>query len=432
MLKRKSFFLFIAINVLLAGICTEFGDLAFAQERTPLSNLRFSGYGTLSYIIDDCSTMAPARDISQKPDESYQTGSTWIHDSRLGLQADYRFSQQLEFVVQGVLRDHVEIDLDNSIESAFAGFRPYTHLDIRAGRLGYDAFLMSDTRNLGYSYSWVRPPIEFYGWIPIFSVNGIDAAYTIEEGEAQWRIKAQAGISSVSIPMDEEIFDFKTNNLLSLTISRQSGPLRIKAGYSQFTCDSEARVLLPLQAGLGAVAAGTAGLFPDISAEAADLQDDISFKDARIGYMTIGASYDDGNWVAQAEIGHTTATADIIPNGTMGYVGVGYRFGDWTPYFLVSAIRPGEDVRKASSDWSLIGQSAFQNMALTVVNSTRMEQDTESLGIRWDFHNQAALKLQWDCTHVKSSGYGLWWRSPGSNSHDNTVNMLTVSMEFVL
>lgn len=429
----RSLIVIIAVKSILFGcVYPGLASFAFAGEMGVLPGLRLSGYGTLSYTVDDSSTMAPIRDIAQRPEDGYETGATWLLDSRIGLQADYRLNQQLEFVVQGVLKDQNEIDFNSSIESAFAGFRPLTNLDIRAGRIGYDVFLMSDTRDLGYAYSWVRPPTEFYGWIPIFSVDGIDAAYTFDEGDALWKIKAQAGLSRVSLPMDKRTFDFQTNNLISLTLSRQSGPLRLKAGYSQFTCDSEAKPLALLHAGLDAVSSATAQLFPDISKEASNLRANLSFDNARIEYLTLGASYDDGEWIAQAEIGHTTSTVDVVPHGMMGYIGLGRRFGDWTPYILASFIRPAADSRKASSDWNLIGQEAFHSQALFVVNTTRMEQNTGSLGVRWDFHNQAAMKLQWDSTHVKSSGYGLWWRSLGSNDHDKTINMLTFSMEFVL
>lgn len=401
------------------------GGVHAQQEISPL---RLSGFGTFGYAGSNRGDMAAIRDISQRPDDGSATRSSWKLDSRIAVQADYKLSPTAELVGQAVLRDHVSATPGNSIEAAYAAWHPKPQLDLRLGRLGYDAFLMSDTRNLGYAYSWVRPPVEFYGWIPIFSIDGVDAAYTVDTEDAHWRIKAQIGRSGFATPMGAQEYDFKTNRLWSLTLSRQSGPWRAKVGYSGFIIDSEAQPLAPLHAGLGAVAA--AGV-PGISAEAGTLLRHLSFKGTRISYLTAGLAYDDGDWLVQGELGRSTATADVVPHGTMAYLGVGRRFGDWTPYLVASAVRPGNGVRTAASDWSAIGQGGLQNTALYVVNTTRMDQSTLSLGVRWDLHNQAALKLQWDRTSVRPSGYGLWFHDIALEGRSTHVDLLSLSLDFV-
>jgi hypothetical protein len=60
-----------------------------------------------------------------------------------------------------------------------------------------------------------------------------------------------------------------------------------------------------------------------------------------------------------------------------------------------------------------------------------MEQSTLSLGTRWDFHRQAALKLQWDRTTIKPSGYGLWWRELGINNQSTRVSQVSATVDFV-
>ncbi len=410
--------------------CIFWNISAHAQDNG-ISSFSLSGYGTLACTMDDRSDMAPMRDFTQKPDGGYKADSiTWKLDSRLGLHAHYRFSPKVEFVVQGVVRDQVELTFANSVELAYAAWKLNTQIDVRAGRLSYDVFMMSDTRNLGYAYLWVRPPPEFYAWIPFFSVDGMDAAWMIDAGDAQWRIKAQAGSTRADMPFGiGNVYNVENDNVYSLTISRQSGPLRIKAGYSQLSIQKEAAPLMPLHEGLDAVAAATADAFPGISAEAALLRKNVSFADTDITYMTLGAAYDDGTWVAQAEVSHSSTTANITPTGNMAYIGLGRRIGDWTPYLLFSTTSPTGDVLTPDNDWRLIGQEALQNQAVSIVNSIRTEQDTWSVGVRWDFHSQAAVKLQWDNSYVKSY-YGLWWH-PLLMSNSSHINMWTFSMEVV-
>lgn len=407
---------------------------ALAAAQDTLNTVRFSGYGTLGLTWDDRRDMSPIRDISQLPKDidtpraGFASGPTARLDTRIGVQVDYRLNPQIEFVGQGVLRDHIATTLNNSIESAFVGLRPQANIDVRIGRLGYDYFLMADTRNLGYSYSWVRPPTEFYGWIPIFSLNGIDGAYQFDQGDAQWRLKAQAGNSRFSIPMGNSKFDFATDNLRSFSLTRQSGPWRQKLGYSLFTISHEAAPLQPLLNGLNQLA--NSG-FPQINNEARGLRQELSFEGAKVNYLTVGGSYDDGAWIAQAEVGRTRSSADIVPHGRMGYIGVARRFGDWMPYLIASTIRPGNALRSSTLDWNPAGQSALQEQALRVVNTTRMSQDTLSLGVRWDFHNQMAMKLQWDTTRVNAYGYGLWFRDLDLVNRPSRINLLTVSLDFV-
>ncbi|MES2126605.1 MAG: hypothetical protein V4463_04980 [Pseudomonadota bacterium] len=398
--------------------------------------LRLSGYGTAGLSWDDRRDMAPTRDISQLPRDvsggraGYATAPNWRLDSRLGLQLDYRLAPEVELVSQLVLRDHDSATFNNSLESAFAGWRPLPAIDARVGRLPYDAFLMSDTRSLGYAYPWVRPPTEFYGWIPIFSVDGADLSYRFGT-EERWRIKAQIGRSGFTVPMGTANYDFKSRDLFTLTLSYQMGPWRAKAGYSHFQVATEAPVLDPLRDGLGQLAQGTASLAPAISAEADDVRRNLMFKDARVGYQTLGLSYDDGSWFGQAEVGRSRSTTGILPHGAMWYAGLGRHWGDWMPYLLASSVRPAADVRGPAQDWSAIGQAGVQALALNVLNSTRMAQDSVALGLRWDVANQASVKLQWTSTHVQASGYGLWWRDLTLNSRPSRVNLLSLNLDFV-
>lgn len=397
--------------------------------------LRFSGYGTLGYVQDNRNDIVAIRDVSQRPDSNMGSG-TWQRDSRLGIQAEYRVNPVVDLVAQAVFRDQVSTHATHAIELAYAGFKPTPQLDVRVGRVGYDAFLMSDIRNVGYAYPWVRPFTEYYGWIPLFSVDGADIAYLIPQGDAQWRLKAQAGRSGLGIPIGDSKLDVKADGLVTLTVSRRTGPWEAKLGYSSFTNRNEVAPgggggLAALQQGLDTIATATASLAPAISSEATDLRRQLSFKNAHMNYVTLGAVYDDGHLLIQGELARTTSSHKVVPHGTMGYVAIGYRTGDWTPFMAVSATRPGNGLRSAKADWSVIGQSATQATAIAVLNSTRMDQKTLSFGTRWDFQERAALKVQWDITRIDPHGYGLVFKDPALETRRSSMNQLTLTLDFL-
>jgi hypothetical protein len=50
---------------------------------------------------------------------------------------------------------------------------------VRLGRTVLPSFLYSDTREVGYSNPWVRPPIEAYSLVPIDHSDGVDASYQV-------------------------------------------------------------------------------------------------------------------------------------------------------------------------------------------------------------------------------------------------------------
>ncbi len=397
--------------LVLAVLLSLFNLAASAAE-----HFKVGGFGTLGYTADNRSDIAATRDISQLPDQNFATGASWKLDSRIGVQLEYKPNDTTNLVAQIVARDHFKADLNSSTELAYLAMHFHPGLDVRLGRINYDAFLMSDHRNVGYAYSWVRPPLEFYGWIPIFSVNGIDAAYTLPDGDARWRLKAQAGSSRFWIPVNSGIgggYQFRTDNLTTFSATRESAFWRLKAAHSRFTIDSEVPVFAPLHAALDAVP----------GAEAADLRRNLTFKGARISYTTLGAVYDDTIWLVQGELGLSQSTASVVPHSKMAYASAGRRFGDWMPFLMVSASRPVTSPRTTAT----AGLQALTNVS----NSMRIDQTTLSVGTRWDLHHNAALKLQFDSTRSHPPGYGVWTRSPAIANDRVRLDQLSVTLDFV-
>ena len=402
--------------VFLVSLC----NLARADD-----GLRVGGFGTLGYADDDRSDLSPNRDLSQKAKNGAATGASWRLDSRLGLQLEYGINSSIDLIGQFVVRDQFKSDLESVTELLYLSYRPQSQLDVRVGRINFDAFLMSDHRNVGYAYSWVRPPSEFYAWIPIFSMNGIDAACNLRSENARWRIKAQAGNSSVSLPIVNG-YKFKAQNMLGMSLTRQTDLWRLKASYSQLNIGSDVPAFAPLHQGLDFVVAAS---IPVVSAEAAELISNLSYKNAKIKYMTLGATYDDDAWLAQAEIAHTATSAEALPHGEVGYLSVGRRINDWIPFLLISASRPKNKIRTATNDWGAFN-SSLRDPAIFAVNQTRIEQRSLSIGTRYDFANQMALKLQWTQSDIKPFGYALWWTDPSRSDKTTRVRQVSATFDF--
>jgi hypothetical protein len=63
-------------------------------------------------------------------------------------------------VVQAVSYYNHAGNYEPELTWAFISYAPVPDMKVRAGRLGWDVYMLSDSRNVGYSYLWVRPPVD--------------------------------------------------------------------------------------------------------------------------------------------------------------------------------------------------------------------------------------------------------------------------------
>ncbi len=116
------------------------------------------------------------------------------------------------------------------------------------------------------------------------------------------------------------------------------------------------------------------------------------------------------------------------------YLTVGRRIGAWTPYVSLSRVRNGVAAWTVPA-WQaslapalgVAGAAQAQQAAAAVtglLNAARIEQASEALGVRWDVHPQAALKLQWERVRVPSGGGSLWTGGDGSSARGRLTSVV--------
>jgi hypothetical protein len=413
----------------LCSVITACAVLCGAQKAladTDTADFSYGGFGTLGYVTTDKHEFGFTRDLSQ-PRRSGLDEHV-LPDSRLGIQANYRASSQLELAGQLVARDQVDLTLAHAVEWAFLAYHPIPEADLRFGRMGFDVFMLSEYRSVGYAYTWVRPVMEFYSWIPVNSFDGMDASYAFDSAAGRWRLKLLAGRSRTQTPSKINAGDYRLvfDSLWGGSLSHESGAWRTKLSFVKIRIASQPPTE-PLTDALGAVAALS---LPEISAEAERLADGLTVKGSRSHFAAFGTRYDDNVWLAEAEYSVLSGGSASVPQGWRGYISVGRRFGDWMPFGVLAWARPDEGRVATSADWSMLpGGVQLQNFAVDAINTGRISQRTASLGLRWEFCNTAAVKLQWDSTRVDPYGWGLW---PDANqSRGETVNVFTTTLDWV-
>lgn len=91
---------------------------------------------------------------------------------------------------------------------------------------------------------------------------------------------------------------------------------------------------------------------------------------------------------------------------------------------------------QAQSDWGLSPVNGaqlaeVQKWLIGGINSTYIDQQTFSLGVRWDVTAQIALKAQYDYIQIADNGYGLWAIPLEADLQGRDVQLFSVSVNFV-
>lgn len=395
------------LPVVLALACG--GAWAQSQDdRAEQGHLRINGFGTVGVT----STYAPddwrfRRDASQFPVDHRTAYDT---DTRLGIQAHYDVNPQLELASQVVLKRRLENTppLD-SLEWLYAAYKPTGDLTVRLGRTSPDLFLLSEYRNVGVAYPWVRPNVELYSGLPLYTVDGADVSQVWHQGDARWRWKAFAGAANAraTLTVSPEQLQFKLRPAAGVLLSREEDGLLVRATLAA----ARMKVDAPSSAVQAQTALRDLQAYPDptVSAQARDLNRMLGLDAETAGFAELGVSYDRGGWLWSAEYARVEQTRSESLASQSAYVSLGRRLGDVTVYGMLGRTLYRQRMVVAP-DWSALGADA-QALAAQVaysLNSIRARESSLSLGARWDVGSQVALKVQWDHFWVSEVGSGLW------------------------
>jgi hypothetical protein len=393
------------------------------------SALRLSGFGSagLSHIA------APAgwgyrRELTQSADDA-----AWRHDidTRLGLQLNYSLGRQVEMVAQVIAKKRGRFaDRDDTVEWAYAAYRPDADWTLRAGRVNLDAFLMADYRNVGYAFTAARPPVELYAMLPT-KLDGADIARSWFQGDAQWRAKLMAGSAQIGDLHTAE--PSRIRPVVGAMVSREEGGLLVRASAARTRINIDLSAARPAVDGLNQLS----GLpIPVVAAQARQLAARLGTSGIWATFLELGLRHEMTDWQWIAEVIHI-AGAPLIRQSS-AHAHVGRRLGDWTPYVGYAYTRDAMTVQPAP-DWASVltpvlgpaGAAQSQALGLAVaanVNASRVQQSGWSVGARWDFHPQAALKLQWDGIRVGAAGSGLW---TGADAAGGRAHVASAIVDFI-
>ncbi len=397
-------------------------------------SLTFNGFGTLG-VVHSSTQEADFIGSFFQPDGAGATHA-WSAgvDSKLGLQVDAALGERLTATVQVAAQHQHDGHYDPRIEWANLKYQFTPDFSVRAGRTVTSSFLVSDSGLVSFTHPWVRPPMEVYGTVPLTHKDGIDVLYRLHVAAVTSSIGASYGHFSSKLVGGG---DNESKRFFDVSETLEYGPVTLRIAYGSLRFDIHTRDIDQLFAGFrqfANVAAATPGL-EATSAQALALVQRYEMVDVPHSVVTLGASYDPGNWLLMAEW-LTLESKALIPDATAWYLTGGYRFGTVTPYATFARLDMNRRTEPGISAGGLPPQLAAVAEGLnagltTTIDAFTQAQQTVSAGVRWDLMRNAALKIQVDRLSTRADSTGLLGNIQPDFRRGSDLTLFSATVDFV-
>lgn len=301
--------------------------------------------------------------------------SSWgaSNNSRVAAHVTAKYSPAVSAILQIDSEYHSNGTYSPQVEWVNLKYAFTPVFSMRVGRIPLPTFIDSENHDIGYSFAWANPPVDLYQ-LSIHSTDGVDASYRSEIGEAVNSVRLLYGEKSSAKDM-WGVFD-----------TLEYGSAIFHAGYQERR------------------------------SKVSNLLTGIPEAWVRTSDLSLGASYDPGDWFVMSEWIQRRSTTKL----SAMYISGGYRIEKFTPYLTYSQIGQASFL------------SGFAAPTATAIQLANRSQSTVGVGTRWDFTRNADLKIQYDRVKLgdNSNGY-LINVPPGVTLNGSSFDVFTVVVDFV-
>lgn len=393
------------------------GGARAADEAAPAWT--FGGFGSLGVVHSDYDQADFSSSILKGNGAGGTRSLSATPDSRFGAQLGYRIDSKWSAVVQVGIEQRYDNSYRTLVEWGNVKYQATPDLAIRLGRIALPVFLVADYRKIGYAYPWVRTPDEVYGGMPITNSDGIDVAY-------RWRYAGlkhttQAFYGATDIHLTDEL-NVKARAVGGITHTVEYGSVTMRA--TAFKANLNVNTFRELY-----------DAFRQFGPQGVAIADKYDIENKRFSGVTVGVNYDPGRWFLMAEAA-STSSPSMFSTARGAYVSAGLRRGEFTPYVSYAVTRgkqfkdeKGLSLAGLPPQYAYVG--AQLNAGLQKLLDIVAVQTNASVGVRWDFRTDMAVKLQYERVTPRNGSRGTFnTLQPGFESGKG-VNVTSAVLDFV-
>ena len=397
--------------------------LLFINSLALATNLSWSSFGTLGLTLSDSDIYGYKHHITS--DGGVFSGDIDFNElSLIGGQVEFEISNQFDFVGQAILRDMPSsAQWHDNVSLAFFRYSPSSSVVIRAGRITPDLFALSEYRNINVAYPWATVPNEIYGILPLFNIDGADISYAQRIGDATITAKLFTGKSSADLHTNTSVEPVKLNNIVGGALIYDRNNWNIQARYTQAKLANEGNIASEL--------AGTISTIPDsLWPNKASIYDLLKIKDKSASYLSLSGQWFIHQWQLDAELAQANSSADLFPKINAGYISALYAQNNHSWYAIGSFTSSNNyQFNEQGVTTELFPELIFGIESL--MNFYASNQQTLSVGWRWDVTPVISTKLQVNRTYIDEWGATLWSGDFDTTAKE-TVNSLMLTVSYAL
>lgn len=296
-----------------------------------------------------------------------------------------------------------------SLQWLFASYELSPELRVRAGRLRTPHFLYSESLEIGYSYPWVRPPIEMYANFlePFANFDGFDLTWQKEIGEFDNEFKVFGGQIQAEY-RGRDVNLEKAGGFAALT-RWDAYTFRYCYNWNRLSID-DPNLHEPISYYRLAADIFQQPIFDDIA-------DTLKLDSKVYQYHGVGIQWEEGPWTVIGEKLQTVGPGKQFSFENDGwYITVAHQINDWMPYVSVGEYRSEMDPdinRRIVASYSVVPAGIalldeLRDGTIKGINDLSVYHRSTTLGIRYDFHSNAAIKLEAEHFSFVSTGQMLF------------------------
>lgn len=351
--------------------------------------------------------------------EGYTDEFSIVEQSLIALQPTYTFNDQFSLTSQ--LIAHASDDRDSGIEWLYLSYQPDSAWHLRAGKLRMPFFIYSDSIDVGYSYPWVTAPVQVYNNYLFSTFNGASASYNHSGSELGLNVEIYSG------EFDGDLYlagtrvdvDAKVSNLAGIFTTINSNNLSLRLSYHSGQNDTTIPFVNKIRQTLYQY---------NLLESAQSLE-----SSGNVYALQASLSYDRLNSFYKAEWVQTVTGFEIAPKVTGAYAMAGYIWNDWTVHATYSVseyseIRPANELPTTPTGNPELDQlsTAYYQTVASTPNGTL---ESYTLGTRWDFRLDMALKAE--ISRFQESRNPSGFISNAEELSSESANLYQVAWEWI-
>ena len=388
-----------------------------------VENWEFSGFATLG-------TSKHNRDGLKFGKTEDQWGLNT--DSKIGLQLQGDIIEHLSFTTQvsaSGLNFYGKDQYEPELQWLFLSYQFAPEVRARLGRMRTAGYLYSETRDVGYSYPWARPPIDVYVYLlqPLRNFDGADMNYTFDIGD-DFVLDTHLFFGK----LEGEIFnsDIDVNKMYGANLTFRTEGLQLR--YSLHVENSD--ITVPAYQPLIDFYDPLIPLDPVFS----DIQRSLYAEDDDFYYHSVGLQWEFTTWAIISEAYKVDGPKDSFNIQTKGwYVSLLYYVDTFTPYVVLS----GYDSKFNENQMSTLEQASQQYGFIPEVTELldftadsfeafSTKERSYTLGMRYDFMPSADIKFEIQYIDFLNGSTGQGLMTNGTPPPDSAT-LYTITLDVV-